>query len=93
MISEKRTNIGYSCGYGPYKIWLTIWIGDSLDIVATRLMIGNEYHDTSDRLKENKNKIEWLFSEEAVDCRLFPGNVQRNRGRKTCRLNPTRKLA
>ena len=68
--------IGYFCGYGPRKIWLTIWVGTNLGIVATRLMIGNEYHDTSERLKKNKNKIEWLFSEEAVDCRSFYGNVQ-----------------
>ena len=63
--------IGYFCGYGPHKIWLVIWIGTNLDIVATRLMIGNAYLDTSERLKENMNKIEWLFPEEAVNCRSF----------------------
>ena len=68
--------IGYFCGYGPRKIWLTIWVGTNLDIVATRLMIGNGYHDTSERLKENMNKIGWLFPEETVDCRSFYGNFQ-----------------
>ena len=68
--------IGYFCGYGPYKIWLTIWIGVGLDIIATRLMIGNEYRGTSERLKENMNKIEWLFPEEAINCKLFANNVQ-----------------
>lgn len=68
--------IGYFCGYGPRKIWLTIWVGTNLDIVATRLMIGNEYRDTSERLKENMNKIERLFPEETVGCRSFYGNVQ-----------------
>ena len=38
--------IGYSCGYGHYKIWITTWIGTDLDIVATRLMIAEEYRDT-----------------------------------------------
>ena len=68
--------IGYSCGYGQYKIWLTIWIGPNRNIIATRLMIGNEYRETSGRLKENINKIQWLFPEEAVDCRSFYGNTQ-----------------
>ena len=68
--------IGYFCGYGPRKIWLTIWVGTNLDIVATRLMIGNGYHDISERLKENRNKIEWLFPGEVVDCRSFYGNLQ-----------------
>ena len=67
--------IGYSCGYGPHKIWLTIWIGDSLDIVATRLMIGKEYRNTFERLEENKDKIEWLFPEE-VDYKPFAGGIQ-----------------
>ena len=35
--------IGYSCGYEPRKIWLTIWIGNSLDIIAIRLMYNNGY--------------------------------------------------
>ena len=63
--------IGYSCGYGPHKIWLAIWIGRGLDIVATRLMMSGEHHDTFERLKENKDKIEWLFSEEEVNDRTF----------------------
>ena len=28
--------ICYSCGYGHYKIWLVIWIGGNLDIIATK---------------------------------------------------------
>ena len=68
--------IGYSCGYGHYKIWLSIWIGTGLDIVATRLMMGGKHHNTFQRLKENKNKIEWLFPEEEVNDRQFPGGYQ-----------------
>lgn len=39
-------------------------------------MMDNEYLDTSERLKENMNKIEWLFPEEAVNCMPFPGYAQ-----------------
>ena len=67
--------IGYFCGYGHFKIWLTIWIGPGLDRVATRLMIGNEHRDTFERLERNMNKIKWLFSEE-VDHRSFAGGNQ-----------------
>ena len=42
----KPEYIGYSCGYGPYKIWLSIWIGTDLDIIATNLMIGKNYLKT-----------------------------------------------
>jgi hypothetical protein len=68
--------IGYSCGYEDRKIWLTIWIGRSLDIVATRLMFDNEHRNTFRKIEENKNKIEWLFPEEVVDCKSFSGNRQ-----------------
>lgn len=68
--------IGYSCGYGPHKIWLAIWIGTNLDIVATRLMIGREHHNTFERLKENEGKIEWLFPEEEVNYKPFVGGHQ-----------------
>ena len=68
--------IGYSCGYGPHKIWLAIWIGHGLDIVATRLMMSGEHRDTFERLKENKDKIEWLFPEEEVNDRTFAGGHQ-----------------
>ena len=68
--------IGYSCGYEDHKIWLTIWIGRSLDIVATRLMFDNEHRNTFRKIEENKNKIEWLFPEEVVDCKSFSGNRQ-----------------
>lgn len=64
--------IGYSCGYGPYKIWISTWIGSDLDIVATRLMIGKEHGNTFERLKENKDKIQWLFPEE-VNYKPFAG--------------------
>lgn len=60
--------IGYSCGYGPFKIWLSIWIGTDLDKIATNLMIGKEYLKTFERLKGNKHKIEWLFPEEEIIC-------------------------
>ena len=66
--------IGYSCGYGPYKIWLSTYIGS--DLVATRLMIGKEHSDTFERLKENKDKIQWLFPEEEVNYRTFNGGHQ-----------------
>ena len=56
--------ICYSCGYGHFKIWLVIWIGPNLDITATNLMMGQEYLETFERLKENRHKIEWLFPEE-----------------------------
>ena len=72
----KENYIGYFCGYGPHKIWLTIWIGDSLDIIATRLMISKEYHNTFERLQENWDKIEWLFPEEKVDHRSLPNDIQ-----------------
>ena len=68
--------IGYSCGYGPHKIWLAIWIGTNLDIVATRLMIGREHHNAFERLKENKDKIQWLLSEEEVNYNPFVGGHQ-----------------
>ena len=68
--------IGYSCGYEHRNIWLTIWIGPGLDIVATRLMIDREYRNTFERLKENKNKIEWLFPEEQVNDRQFTSGSQ-----------------
>lgn len=75
-----NTFIGYSCGdkphYGHFKIWLTIWIGTDLDIVATRLMIGREHHDIFERLKENKDKIEWLFPEENVGYRSYSNDSQ-----------------
>ena len=64
----KPEYIGYSCGYGPYKIWLSIWIGTDLDIIATNLMIGKEYLETFKRLEENKHKIGWLFPEEEIIC-------------------------
>ena len=72
----KEDYIGYFCGYGPHKIWLTTWVGNSLDIVATRLMIGKEYRSTFERLEENKDKIEWLFPEEEVDYKPFAGGIQ-----------------
>ena len=53
-----------------------LWIGNSLDIVATRLMIGKEYRNTFERLQENKDKIEWLFPEEEVDYKPFAGGIQ-----------------
>ena len=65
--------IGYSCGYGPYKIWLSTWIGSELDIVATRLMIGKEHGNVFERLKENEDKIQWLFPEEEVNYKPFAG--------------------
>ena len=68
--------IGYYCGYGPHKIWLAIWIGTDLDIVATRLMIGREHHNAFERLKENEGKIQWLFPEEEVNYRTFAGGHQ-----------------
>lgn len=68
--------IGYSCGYGPYKIWLSTWIGSDLDIVATRLMIGREHRNAFERLKENKDKIQWLFPEEEVNYKPFTGGHQ-----------------
>ena len=68
--------IGYSCGYGHHKIWLTIWIAPGLDILATRLMIGSEYRNTFERLQENKNKIECLFPEEQVNVRQFTHGSQ-----------------
>ena len=68
--------IGYSCGYEDRKIWLTIWIGKRLDIVATRLMFDNEHRNTLEKLEENKNKIEWLFPEEVVDSKSFSRNHQ-----------------
>ena len=68
--------IGYSCGYGPYKIWLATWIGPDLDIVATRLMIGKEHRDAFGRLKESKDKIQWLFPEEEVNYKPFAGGHQ-----------------
>ena len=64
----KPEYIGYSCGYGPYKIWLSIWIGTDLDIIATNLMIGKEYLETFQKLEENKHKIGWLFPEEEIIC-------------------------
>lgn len=74
------TFIGYSCGdkphYGHFKIWLAIWIGTDLDIIAASLRFGREHHDTFERLKENKNKIEWLFPEEEVDYNSFAGGSQ-----------------
>lgn len=69
--------IGYSCGYGPYKIWLSIWIGTDLDIIATNLMIGKEYHEIFERLKGNKDKIEWLFPEKGVLCGLLRNGYYR----------------
>ena len=68
--------IGYSCGYGPHKIWLAIWIGTNLDIVATRLMIGREHSDAFERLKESKDKIQWLFPGENVDYRSYANDSQ-----------------
>ena len=75
--------IGYFCGYdrdSDYDrshIWLTIWIGNNLDIVATRLMIGSNHHAIFNRLKENLDKIKWLFpEEEEVDHRSFGSGVQ-----------------
>ena len=74
------TFIGYSCGdkphYGHFKIWLAIWVGTDLDIIATSLRFGREHHDPFERLKENKNKIEWLFPEEEVDYNSFSGDIQ-----------------
>ena len=67
----KPEYIGYSCGYGPYKIWLSIWIGTDLDIIATNLMIGKDYLKTFERLKGNKHKIEWLFPEEEIICAVL----------------------
>ena len=61
-------------GYGHYKIWLVIWIGGNLDIIATNLMIGEQYLETFERLKENRHKIEWLFPEEEIICGLIGGN-------------------
>ena len=66
--------ICYSCGYGHFKIWLVIWIGSNLDIIATNLMIGRQYLETFERLKENRHKIEWLFPEEEIICDLIGGN-------------------
>ena len=66
--------ICYSCGYGHFKIWLVIWIGSNLDIIATNLMIGRQYLETFERLKENRHKIEWLFPEEEIICGLIGGN-------------------
>ena len=72
--------IGYSCGdkphYGHFKIWLAIWIGPDLNIIATSLRFGKEHHNTFERLKGNKNKIEWLFPEEKVDYKSFSGDIQ-----------------
>ena len=65
--------IGYFCGYGHFKIWLSIWIGTDLDRIATNLMIGKEYLKTFERLQENKHKIEWLFPEKDVLCGLLRG--------------------
>ena len=67
----KPEYIGYSCGYGPYKIWLSIWIGTDLDIIATNLMMGKDYLKTFERLKGNKHKIEWLFPEEEIICAVL----------------------
>ena len=66
--------ICYSCGYGHFKIWLVIWIGPNLDIIATNLMMGQEYLETFERLKENRHKIEWLFPEKEIICDLIGGN-------------------
>ena len=66
--------ICYSCGYGHYKIWLVIWIGGNLDIIATNLMIGEQYLETFERLKESRHKIEWLFPEQEIICDLIGGN-------------------
>ncbi len=69
--------ICYFCGYGPYKIWLVIWIGPNLNIIATNLMMGKEYLETFERLQENKHKIEWLFSEKDVLCGLLRNGYYR----------------
>ena len=69
--------IDYSCGYpGRFEMRLTIWIGRDLDIVATRLMIGREYHNTFKRLKENNDKVNWLFPEGEVDYKLFSSDFK-----------------
>jgi hypothetical protein len=69
--------IGYFCGYGHYKIWLSIWIGPDLDIIATNLMMGKEYLETFKRLQENRHKIEWLFPEKGVLCGLLRNGYYR----------------
>ena len=66
--------IGYSCGYGHYQIWLSIWIGTDLDRIATNLMIGREHLKTFERLEKNRQKIEVLFPEDDVLCDLIKGN-------------------
>lgn len=66
--------IGYFCGYGPFKIWLSIWIGTDMDIIATNPMMGTSYRNIFERLRENKHKIEWLFPEEEVICELLSNN-------------------
>lgn len=65
------------CDYDGSQIQLSIWIGENnMDIIATNLLIDNKFLKTFNKLKENRDKIAWLFPEEQI-LYNFQGNRHR----------------
>ena len=67
----------FCCDYDSSQIQLSIWIGeDNMNIIATNLLINNKLLKTFNKLKENSDKIAWLFPGEQI---LYDFQGQRHR--------------
>ena len=71
--SSNLQYINYSCGnYDSFTIQLIIWIGKDMDVIATNLTIDKSFLKIFEKLKENQDKIKWLFPDEDVIYGLIP---------------------